>query len=205
MRRGEKEREKKNWVFGFVYRFQKKGVCLHLKKKKSNLGTLKNFSWRLIIHGGTTWNHRSEVAFENSGTHKPNYRKVSPNHGKNYSVGWESSKWPSKATPDSPLVKNNSFSCLGGFTFVAKAQDNEFNNREVGNFFKRKGDTNWRQNDIRDLEGPNGHYGLVRGGGVSNLEEHLPPDRGECSIGLSTHGGRGMGKNSKPVLAFSHG
>ena len=44
MRRGEKEREKKNWVFGFVYRFQKKGVCLHLKKKKKiKFGSFKKF------------------------------------------------------------------------------------------------------------------------------------------------------------------
>ena len=37
-----KNMKKKNWVFGFVYRFPKKGVYLHFFKKK--LGTLKNFS-----------------------------------------------------------------------------------------------------------------------------------------------------------------
>ena len=94
---------------------------------------------------------------------------------------------------------------LDGFTFEAKAQENEYTNKEMGNFIEGQGDTYWRQNDKRDPKGPNGHNGLVRGGGFSSLEEHLPPNRGKCSIGLSTHGGRGLDKNSKPVLAFSHG
>ena len=40
---------------------------------------------------------------------------------KKISMGWESKKWPVKAIPNNPLVKENSFSCLGGFTFKAKA------------------------------------------------------------------------------------
>lgn len=63
---------------------------------------------------------------------------------KKSTMGWESRKWPPKVTLDSPLVKDNSFSCLGGFTFGAKAQENEYNSREMGNFSKGEGDTNWR-------------------------------------------------------------
>ena len=152
-----------------------------------------------------TRNHRSEVSYENSGARKSNSRKELPNHGKKYYVSWESRKWPLKAASDSPLVKNNSFSCLGGFTFGAKAQENEYTSRERGNFSEGKGDTYWRQNDRRDSKGPNGHYGLVRGRGLGSLEEHLPLDRGECSTGLPSHGGRSMGQNSKPILAFPYG
>ena len=142
---------------------------------------------------------------DNSGACKPNSRKVSTNHGKNHTMGWESRKWPVKATMKSPLVKKNTASCLGGFTFEAKAQNNEYTKREMGNFSEGQGDTNWRQNNKRDTEGSNRHNGLVRRGGSSSLEEHLPPDRGECSTGLSTRGGQGMAENSKPILAFSHG
>ena len=152
-----------------------------------------------------TQNHRSEVAIDNSGACKSNSLKVSPNHGKKNSMGWESKKWPVKAILNSPLVKENSFSCLGGFTFEAKAQENEYTSKEMGNFSRGQGDTYWRQNDRRDPEGSNRHNGLVREGGFSSLEEHLPPNKGKCSAGLSTHRGRGMDKNSKPVLAFSHG
>ena len=38
-------------------------------------------------------------------------------------------------------IKENSFSCLGGFTFKAKAQENEYTSREMGNFSKGQGDT----------------------------------------------------------------
>lgn len=149
--------------------------------------------------------HRSEMSYKNSGTRKSNSRKELPNHGKNYSVGWESRKWPSKVISDNPLVKNNAFSCLGGFTFRAKAQENECNSREMGNFSKGEGDTNWRQNNRRDSKGPNGHNRLVQGGGLGSLKEHLPFERGECSTGLPSHGRRGMDQNPKSVLAFSHG
>nr|POE70008.1 uncharacterized protein CFP56_78128 [Quercus suber] len=114
-------------------------------------------------------NHKSEVAIENSGACKRNSRKVSPNHGKKYSMGWERRKWPVKATSDSTLVKKNSFNCLGGFTFEAKAQENEYTSREMGNFFEGQGDTYWRQNDRRDSEGPNRHNGLTN---VSSSNQH---------------------------------
>nr|POE50025.1 hypothetical protein CFP56_38467 [Quercus suber] len=114
-------------------------------------------------------NHMSEVAIENSRACKPNSRKVEPNHGKKYSMGWESRKWPVKATSDSTLVKKNSFNCLGGFTFEAKAQENEYTSREMGNFFEGQGDTYWRQNDRRDSEGPNRHNGLTN---VSSSNQH---------------------------------
>ena len=74
----------------------------------------------------------------------------------------------------------------------------------MGNFSEGKGDTNQRQNDRKDSEGPNGHYGLVRGGSFGSLEKNLCPDKGECLTGLASHEGRSMGQNSKPVLAFSH-
>ena len=38
-------------------------------------------------------------------------------------------------------IKENSFSCLGGFTFKAKAKENEYTSREMGNFSKGQGDT----------------------------------------------------------------
>lgn len=116
---------------------------------------------------------------EPSGARKPNTRKELPNHGKKSTMGWESRKWPPKVTLDSPLVKDNSFSCLSGITFGAKAQEHEFNNREVGNISEGKGDTNRRPNDRWDSKGSNGHHGLVRGGSLGFLEEHLPLDRGE--------------------------
>ena len=108
-----------------------------------------------------TRNHRSKVDIDNSGTRKPNSRKGFTNHGKNHTIGWESRKWPIKATTEGALVKKNSPSCLGGFTFETKAQENEYSNREMGNFSEGLGNTNWRQDNRRDTEGSNRHNGLV--------------------------------------------
>lgn len=157
-----------------------------------------------IEKSGHVLSQSNQKHAQKSGAGQTSSRKVSSNHGNNHTMGWESRKWPIKETTESPLVKENS-ACLGGFTFEAKAQENEYSNRAMGNFSKGQGDSNWRQNNRRDSEGSNGDHGLVRRGGSCSLEEHLPPDRGECSTGLSTHGGRGMDENSKPILAFSHG
>ena len=82
------------------------------------------------------------MSYGPSGTRKPNSRKELPNHGKQPTVGWEIRKWPLKDIPESSLFKEKSISCFGGFTFEAKAQENESTNREMGNFSKGKGDLN---------------------------------------------------------------
>lgn len=111
--------------------------------------------------------------------------------------GWEAKKWPSK--PLTTLNTNLSF------CFNAGSGKHEPSKEPVGNIPKGE-NTSFRDvNDHADSERPDEYHGMIWRRGHDSLEEDLPLDIGECSIGVLVDGGRSMDEHLQPLLALPDG
>lgn len=75
------------------------------------------------------------MSYGPSGTQKPNSRKELPNHVRYLLWVGKVENGLQRIFPERSLFKEKSISCFGGFTFEAKAQENESTKKRDRQFF----------------------------------------------------------------------
>nr|POE55990.1 hypothetical protein CFP56_63319 [Quercus suber] len=154
-------------------------------------GSIKDESWGVK---GFSYKYSGKAPKPN---HRMETKQMAPvvNPVVNHTLGWEQSKWPPK-----PLVTPNSI-----FSFGAGTSGNEASRLAVGDLAKGKNNPSWEINNKRDPKGPDGDYGMVHCKRDGGMEEYLPFNRGQCSLGFPSAEGKSVDHHTELVLALLNG
>ena len=110
---------------------------------------------------------------------KSNQRKLVADHTGNHNSGWEQNRWPPK-----PLINTNYI-----FSFGAGSSKNDTSRLLMGDIVEGEYNPSGEINNCRNPKGPDGDYGVVQRRRDGGMEEHLPFNRGQCSLGLPSSNG----------------